>query len=111
MPHKDYTLENLNRREKALAKKIMKEVLSDILEDGGGGCQVFHNREESERILGTSGRLTIIFDGGAVYDFLSINGDAEWMGCSLRLKLNQLCDREKVWFEDQNSWSIVIHDL
>jgi hypothetical protein len=45
MPHPDYTLENLNRREKALAKKVMKEVLSDILEEGGAGpCRGNHEK-------------------------------------------------------------------
>jgi len=119
---RDFDTSGLKPREKRLAESVLTDVLGVIddpgpdefsLVESGGGCPLFATRKRSAEILGsqhgTEHRLTLIFDGGDVYDMLSIDGDGAHFNCSLRQKLYDWCEARNLYFEDHSCWALVIY--
>ncbi len=105
--HPDFATDHLKRGTKTVARKIRsflnEKAHGGLLADGDwhSGCSLFCNDfsyafgggDRPIQSRDAHGELFLVFDGGLLYDFLSPNGDAEYMGHGWEWPFTQFCNR------------------
>ena len=112
--HPDFATDHLKRGTKTVARQIRhwlnEKSNGGLLVDGDfhSGCKLFCNTFSYgyPHTVESSDPLHLIFDGGVLYDLLSMNGDAEYMGCGWAWPLEQFCNSIGYDFEPITSYCI-----
>ena len=114
--HPDFATDHLKRGTKTLARKIRtwlnRRADGGLLVDGDfhSGCKLFCNDFEYgyPKSYKSPAPLHLVFDGGILYDLLSMNGDAEYMGAGWSWPLEQFCNEQGYSVEAVTSYCMAI---